>query len=149
MEALLYFVFVCGLLTVAAIDWSHMIIPRAIIVVLLPVAVLIAVVSADITFIASLGGLLLGGGLLAVVYLVYRAVRKREGLGAGDLFLAAILGIVTGWSMPLLLALSSVSALAYAAYLVYGKGRDRHVPVPYGSFLAAWGIVFCYVRIYS
>lgn len=80
---------------------------------------------------------LAGWAGLAAVAVAYRRLRRREGLGGGDALLLAAGGAWVGpEALPGIVAMASVSALAFA--VATGKGRpaaDR--PIPFGPFLAA------------
>lgn len=82
-------------------------------------------------------------GLLLAVRIVYRLVRGREGLGLGDVKLAAAAGV---WmSLPMLpVALEIAAATGLAAYLWRQRRRNRVLRstarIPFGAFfaLAIW-----------
>lgn len=80
-------------------------------------------------------GLLAGGMWLMAV--VYERVRKREGLGFGDVKMLAMIGAVLGWPLMLLtlLAASLLGALVGGALILTGRG-DRQLRLPFGTFLA-------------
>ncbi|MBM3072807.1 prepilin peptidase [Enterobacter sp. RHBSTW-00994] len=80
----------------------------------------------------------------AFLYWGYRLIRKREGLGYGDIKYLAALGAWHGWSVLPMIALSS--ALFAAIYLLFrswnspGK-RTLKNPLPFGPFMAAAGLL--------
>jgi len=47
--------------------------------------------------ISSIIGLLIGAGLFHWVAYIYRAIRKRDGLGDGDATLLGLVGFMMGW----------------------------------------------------
>lgn len=78
-------------------------------------------------------GAALGYGVFWAVEVLYRLVRKRDGLGRGDAKLLAVGGAWCGaWALPVIVLIASVSALAY----VLPKGEARDARIPFGPFLA-------------
>lgn len=93
-------------------------------------------------WINSLLGALLGAGLLWLVRASYRAIRGREGMGLGDVKLAALLGAWLGVGGSLLALFGGVilGAAAGAAMLA-GRGKKAAaLQLPFGSFLCAAGL---------
>lgn len=79
----------------------------------------------------------------------YRLLRKREGLGLGDVKLAAVAGAWTGMEGISLVILGASIAAIFYAFLLH-IAQDRHVTVstmiPFGTFLApaiwlAWSLL--------
>ena len=82
-------------------------------------------------------------GLLLVIRWTYRAVRRQEGLGLGDVKLAAMLGVwlgVTGVLLTMVLGVFS-AALVGASLTISTGGDARRMPLPFGSFLCAGGVL--------
>jgi leader peptidase (prepilin peptidase)/N-methyltransferase len=82
----------------------------------------------------ALAAALAGGGLLAVA-LLYRRLRGRDGLGLGDVKLAAALG---AWLSPLLLAPLLALASLLGLPLALRRGR-ADAAIPFGTCLAIAG----------
>ena len=76
-------------------------------------------------------------GLAAIAW-IYRKLRHREGLGAGDPKLFGAIGLWLGWAaLPfVLLGASMVGLLAVAAMMLRGKAVAATTPVPFGTLLA-------------
>lgn len=85
----------------------------------------------------AIEGLLCGGSLFALRELYFRR-RGHDGIGFGDVKLAAAGGLlcgIGGFSMALLAA--SLAGLAAAAVLVVRRGTDaRRTPIAFGALLA-------------
>ncbi len=72
----------------------------------------------------------------------YKLVRGRQGLGLGDVKLMAMIAAFLGfWPAILAFFLGYVFIFPYAIALVIRKRADRTTPLPFGSFLAAGGLV--------
>jgi leader peptidase (prepilin peptidase) / N-methyltransferase len=73
------------------------------------------------------------------IALLYRAVRGREGLGAGDAKLMAAAGSWLGLgALPLVLLLAALAGLAFAGIATAtGRMMQATTALPFGTFLAA------------
>lgn len=143
MTSAIYYLLVCALVVVAFIDLDHQIIPDLITYPGIPAGVAASFLLPEITLKDSLVGLLLGGGILLGVALLFRWIRKKEGMGMGDVKLLAMIGAFLGWkAVVLTLLLSSfVGALVgYAALRLSGKGVGQ--PIPYGPFLVLGALAY-------
>jgi len=91
---------------------------------------------------AVFGGLI-SGGLLALVAWAWRQSTEIEGLGFGDVKLAAALGALLGAEQSMwTIALSALAAGAVAVAISYFKKRPADagpVLIPYGAALSAVG----------
>jgi leader peptidase (prepilin peptidase) / N-methyltransferase len=125
-------------------DMRQLTIPDAALVGMAALAVidLVSVVTFRIDPVVSAGlfaieGLLCGGSLFALRELYFRR-RGHDGIGFGDVKLAAAGGLlcgIGGFSMALLAA--SLAGLAAAAVLVVRRGTDaRRTPIAFGALLA-------------
>ena len=82
-----------------------------------------------------------GGGALWALRWGYQRLRGREGLGLGDVKLAAVLGAALGAAaLPMLGLIASVLALAAAGLGLFGPA-SRQTAVPFGLFLCLAGAV--------
>ncbi len=93
--------------------------------------------------ISSLAGALGGAGLLLMIRQLYRLLRRREGMGLGDIKLAALLGAwlgVAGAGLSLMLA---VLLGATAGLLLIARGRQSTATLrlPFGTFLCVSGLL--------
>jgi leader peptidase (prepilin peptidase)/N-methyltransferase len=76
------------------------------------------------------------------VFWAFKLLTGKEGMGYGDFKLLAAIGAWLGWAMlPLVILLSSfVGAMVGVALIVFAR-RGRHVPIPFGPYLAAAGLI--------
>ena len=89
-------------------------------------------------------GAIAGYAGFALIYWVYRLIRKREGLGYGDVKYFAVLGAWHGWCVLPTLALSAaLLATLYLLILSLCKPGEQIVknPLPFGPFMAAAGLI--------
>jgi len=89
---------------------------------------------------SSLIGAMLGYGVLWIIFMSFKAVTGKEGMGYGDFKLLALLGAWLGWqSLPLIILLSSVTASIIGIAMIIFKGRDKAAAFPFGPYLAIAG----------
>jgi leader peptidase (prepilin peptidase)/N-methyltransferase len=84
-------------------------------------------------------GAIVGYASFRGIAFAYRAIRRRDGLGAGDAKLLAVGGAWLGWSaLPDIILLAALLAiLAVAIMQMRGRAMDRVAVIPFGPFLAA------------
>ena len=142
------------LLTLAWIDASCFLLPDLLTLPLLLAGLGVALATEpDAVFWHALGAVCGYLGLRGVA-LAYRAVRGRDGMGAGDAKLLAAAGAWLGvGALPSLLLLSAVAGLIWAGLAALaGRSMRATTVLPFGPFLAAsfwllwlyrpaWGLV--------
>lgn len=93
-----------------------------------------------------LGDAAISAALLLMVWTVYRLVRRRQGLGLGDVKLLAMIAAFLGLACTLFAFFVGVLAAALFAVILLvlrrARGSDR---IPFGSFLAAAGILAIFI----
>ncbi len=94
----------------------------------------------------AVAGAIAGYAALWLINLAWRVLRKRDGLGGGDLKLVAALGAWTGIDgLPLVVGMSAIAGLAVGLTLIF-RGRARFSDeLPFGPFLAAGGLVVLFL----
>jgi leader peptidase (prepilin peptidase)/N-methyltransferase len=98
----------------------------------------------------ALLGLAMISGFLLLIRMTYQLIRKREGMGFGDVKLGAMLGAWLGWrlgSVALFLAIAGgafggILLLLLNARRVHGEKQEiASLRIPFGTFLAVAGII--------
>ncbi|HEY4354321.1 MAG TPA: prepilin peptidase [Acidobacteriaceae bacterium] len=80
--------------------------------------------------------------ILLVIRWIYKAIRKREGLGLGDVKLLAMIAAFLGfWPAVLALFAGVLGAAGYAILLLVRRRADLATYLPFGSFLCAGGLL--------
>ncbi|MFZ2446075.1 MAG: prepilin peptidase [Syntrophobacteraceae bacterium] len=140
------FVFLSLLLIIAMIDLDTFLIPD---VLSLPGIVLgfaFSLFTPRLSWTESLLGIFLGGGLLYLVATGYALVRKKEGMGGGDIKLLGMIGAFVGWQgVVFTVFAASVSGMIIALPLMWRRGKGLGSEIPFGPFLAfgAALYIFC------
>jgi leader peptidase (prepilin peptidase) / N-methyltransferase len=87
---------------------------------------------------AALGGYL----LLVLIRFLYKRLRKRDGMGLGDAKLLALIGIFLGfWPAIVALFVAVLTASIYGTALLLRGRATATSKLPFGSFLAAAGLL--------
>ena len=140
-KALLIFAFLAALIVITFIDLDHQIIPDAISIPGIFVGFAAALLFGHPSWLSSLAGIALGGGLLWGVAAGYEWLTGREGMGGGDIKLLAMIGAFLGWrAIPVTLLLASLLGTVIGLSLMAARGRDTKMAIPFGPFLAAAAI---------
>ena len=137
--------FVFALVCCTFIDFDHMILPDELTLSGIVLGLLGALLNPEREFLPSLYGVLLGGGFLWSVAYLYFVIRKREGMGGGDIKLIAWIGAVFGWtSIPIVIIGSSLLGAIVGIILVAGQKDAFKKAIPFGPYLvaAALGYMF-------
>ncbi len=84
----------------------------------------------------SISGALIGGGILLVTGLGYQMLRKRQGLGMGDIKMMALVGAFLGWRLTFLTIFTgSFLGLLVGIYLIVFHKKNLQAKLPFGVFL--------------
>jgi len=137
LKAAWIFAFVSILLVITLVDWQHQIIPDELSIGGIVLGWIGALVCLDMTFVDSLLGSLVGGGVVLVIALLYKAVRKVDGMGGGDVKLMGMIGAFVGWKLVFpVLFFASLFGSVYGVYLMARGRTSGKTAVAFGSFLA-------------
>jgi leader peptidase (prepilin peptidase)/N-methyltransferase len=86
--------------------------------------------------IASLLSAIIGGGILFLVAFVYEKLRKRQGMGMGDVKMMAMVGAFLGWRLALLsIFAGSLIGTILAVFLVLFRNMNLQTKLAFGVFL--------------
>jgi len=144
------FLFVSALILVAFIDIDHQIIPDVISLPGIPICFLLSVFLMELPFMEALLGLVLGGGSLYLIAVLYELATKREGMGGGDIKLLAMMGAFLGWkSLLFILLVSSLAGAVVGISVMWAKGGDMKYAVPFGPFLSIAATAYLFVGDYA
>ena len=142
LAALAAMLFLACMIALTAIDIDTQLLPDAITLPLLWAGLLLNLEGTFVDLRAAVIGAATGYLLLWGVYQAFKLATGKEGMGYGDFKLLAAIGAWLGWQMlPLVvLASSFVGAVVGVALIVLAR-RGREVPIPFGPYLAAAGVI--------
>ena len=144
-STLVYFIFVSMLIVVSFIDLDFRIIPDGLSLSGIVLGFLSSLFILKLTWLQSLLGILIGGGILLCVALIYEKITHKEGMGGGDVKLLAMIGAFTGWQgIPFVILVSSlVGAIVGIVFIVLTK-KDTKFAIPFGPFLSFAAILYIF-----
>lgn len=169
VEAVFYLALIYALIVITFIDLEHMIIPNVITIPGILVGLVFGALSTDwaasrtlmervgydldgflvllneVPFLDSVFGLLIGGGVLFLIAFLYVAIRKREGMGMGDVKLLAMLGAFLGWEgVVFIMLVSSLIGTAAGLTLILRKKENLRYALPFGPFLSIAAVIYIF-----
>ena len=141
LTGIIYLFFIYALIVISFIDLKWQIIPDVISVPGIFGGLMASFCLPYLSFKDSVCGALLGGGFLFIVAYGYYFIRKKEGMGGGDIKLLAMIGAFLGWrAIPFVLFSASVMGSIIGILWILFQGKDRNFPIPFGPFLALGAI---------
>lgn len=130
------------LIALTFIDIDTQLLPDSITLPLLWAGLLFNLMGTFTDLQSSVVGAMLGYLSLWLVYWAFKLATGKEGMGYGDFKLLAALGAWLGWQMlPLIILLSSLVGAVVGILLIILAKRGRNVPIPFGPYLAAAGLL--------
>ena len=131
------------MLAISVIDARRFIISDTLTATALGLALMNAGIQDSQTALAGIEAAVLRGAVLAAGFLAMRAVyywiRGRQGIGLGDVKLAAVAGAWLEWTtIPIAIEIAALAALAGVAIRQFARGRPLRAldRMPFGLFLA-------------
>ncbi len=167
VQTFVYVVLTLSLIVISFIDLEHFIIPNVItfpgIIIGLAYNMLITdwgllfkvlpridlgnifYIVPRIPVLNSLFGIVIGGGTLLLIAYLYKLIRKREGMGMGDVKLLAMLGAFLGINgvFFIILVSSLVGSVVGIAIILLQRGNMR-LALPYGPFISIAAVIFLF-----
>jgi len=135
-------ILVSSLVALAFIDIDTQLLPDSITLPLVWIGLLFNLSATYIDLHSAVIGTVAGYLSLWAVYWGFKLATGKEGMGYGDFKLLAALGAWLGWQMlPLIILLSSLVGAVVGIVLIVVAKRGRNVPIPFGPYLAAAGLL--------
>lgn len=119
------------LMIVFVSDITYMVIPDRLLLFFLPLFIIMRIYEPLTPWYDSILGAIVGFGLVFIIIVV-----SRGGMGAGDMKLFGLLGIVLGWKLTLLaFFLSAFIGAVIGGLLMLFKKVKRKQPIPFGPYI--------------
>jgi len=154
LEAFFSLLFIMGLVILFVTDLEHYIIPNAVTYSLSALAIILSLLHFHPLLLNDLLSCLIGGivpGLL--LYLtskIYLWIRKKEGMGMGDVKMIAMIGFWMGLPTTIMIIiLSSILGSLVGITLILFKKINPNQLIPYGSFLSLTAIILWIYNVIS
>ncbi|HAJ78050.1 MAG TPA: prepilin peptidase [Clostridiales bacterium] len=111
---------------------------------------IVGFLSVDISASSKVYGFLLGGGFLGIFALMFYLIRKKEGLGIGDIKLMAVLGLFMGLqNIIICLILSTISgAIVLSILAIKNRKGEKNKEYPFATFIVPSAVISILVGDY-
>ena len=151
--------FASAMIVLGVIDFYHQILPDEITLSGLVLALVYSLFRRDFNLTQALVGAVVGAGFLLFIYGAYYLLRKKEGLGMGDVTMMLFIGAYLGWRQAFLtLILASFAGALIGIFFILFRKKDFQYSLPFGTFLSPtafavllWGdkIIRSYLNLYK
>lgn len=141
-----YLIFGFSLIVVSFIDFDHMILPDVFTLSGIVIGLTGALLNPEREFLSAFYGVLLGGGSLYSMALLYYALRKKDGMGGGDIKLLAWIGALLGaWPILFVIMFSSIVGSIVGIAVAFRSKEGLKSGIPFGPYLALGAIAYIFV----
>lgn len=142
LAALGALIFVWTMITLAFIDLDTQLLPDTLTLPLLWIGLAFNLGATYTELPTAVVGAMAGYLSLWSVYWLFKLATGKEGMGYGDFKLLGAIGAWLGWHiLPLTILLSSLVGAVVGISLIALARHGRNVPIPFGPYLAAAGII--------
>ena len=133
---------VWALVALTMIDFDTQLLPDGITLPLMWLGLVLNYFGVLTDFGSAFWGAVAGYLSLWSVYWLFKLATGKEGMGHGDFKLLAALGAWLGWQLlPAVILLSSLVGAIVGISLMVLRKHGREVPIPFGPYLAAAGLL--------
>ncbi|MBL1141638.1 MAG: prepilin peptidase [Proteobacteria bacterium] len=144
LQALFAICLTWALIALTMIDFDHQLLPDDITLPFLWLGIILNLdkfsIFTDLK--SSVLGAIFGYGILWFVYITFKLITGKEGMGHGDFKLLAVLGAWFGYQfLPLIIIMSSLVGALIGITLMIFKSHNRSTAIPFGPYLAIAGWV--------
>ncbi len=134
--------FIWTMIALAFIDFDTQLLPDSLTLPLLWGGLALNLAGTYAELPSAVIGAMAGYLALWSVYWLFRLVTGKEGMGYGDFKLLGAIGAWLGWQvLPLTILLSSLVGAVVGIGLILFARHGRNVPIPFGPYLAAAGVL--------
>jgi leader peptidase (prepilin peptidase)/N-methyltransferase len=128
------------LIAASGIDIGHKLLPDNITLPLLWLGILLSLFDVFVSLEDAVLGVMFGYMTLWTVFILFKLVTGKEGMGYGDFKLLAMLGAWLGWkSLFVVILTSSLVGAIVGISMILLKKTERDTQIPFGPYLAAAG----------
>jgi len=140
IQTLFAILFTWSLIVLTLIDYDHQLLPDNITLPFLWLGIICNIFGIFTDINSSVLGAIFGYLVLWTVYITFKLVTGKEGMGHGDFKLLAMLGAWLGWQyLPLIIIISSMLGAVIGIGLIIFKAHEKSQPIPFGPYLAFAG----------
>ena len=137
--------FSASLVVISFIDLRHQIIPDIISLPGIVIGLGFSILFGRISWLDSLLGIVIGGGSLYLIAIIFEWLTHKEGMGGGDIKLLAMLGAWLGWkALPFIVLFSSLLGIVIGGGSLLLSRQGLRARIPFGPFLALGALAFLF-----
>lgn len=137
VELILALLLISMLIIIFVTDITYMLIPNKVLLFFLPFIILMRVIVPLDPWYNAILGVVTGYVLIAIIILV-----SRGGMGAGDMKLFGVLGIIFGFAKVLLLFfLAALLGAVIGSAIMLVNRTNRKIPIPFGPYIVIAAII--------
>lgn len=137
IELITAILFISLLIIISVSDIAYMLIPNKILLSFLPILIMMRIIVPLNPWYDMIVGAIVGFGLIALIIIV-----SKGGMGAGDMKLFFVLGVVIGWKQVLLtFFLASLIGTLFGLILKSLQKLKRKQPIPFGPSIAIAALI--------
>ena len=141
-QTLIYALLSSALIIISFIDLDVQIIPDEISLPGIVIGLALSFIVPYISYLNSLLGIIIGGGIIFLIALAGLAIFKKEAMGGGDVKLSAMIGAFIGWKYIMISLFIGFFIGAIAGILlILLKIRNRDDLVPFGPFIVLGSLI--------
>jgi len=150
--------FTSALIALTFIDYDYQILPDTVTLPVFTLALIYSSFRHDLNIKQALIGAGVGAGFLLLVYGAYYLLRKKEGMGLGDVTMMLMIGAFLGWRQTFFtLVLASFAGALVGIFFIFFKKKSLQTSLPFGTFLGpaayfslVWGekIIRAYLSLF-
>jgi len=130
------------LIALTLIDLDEFLLPDQLTLPLIWIGLLFNISATFVPLADAVLGAVLGYMSLWSIFWLFKLITGKEGMGYGDFKLLAAIGAFLGWqALPVVVLLSSIVGAVVGITLMLVLGRDKNIPIPFGPYLAAAGLI--------
>lgn len=135
-----YAIMACFMIPIFFIDAFHHIIPHVLSIPLIGIGLAFSFIQGtDVSFMAALLSSVTIFCILYLIAVLYARIRKREGLGGGDIWLLTGLGTFFGSiNMPFMILLAALMGIVYFIIFI----RSQEMEFAFGNFIALSAVIW-------
>ena len=156
LDTLKYIILIPMLINVFIIDYKKQIIPNRLTLTMFEIGLIFifmqVIINTNIginTFLNSILGMFLGGGLFLIITLIGELIAKKEAMGFGDIKLIGTLGLFLGKTniISTIIIAFLIAAIASIIMLVISKIRKKEIMeyIAFGPFIALASAIVVYI----
>jgi len=134
-----------GLIPLVFIDFNEQVLPDILLLPLLWVGLLLNTLHLFTTPENAILGAVSGYLSLWIISVLFKFIRKIDGMGNGDFKLFALFGAWFGWQiLPFIILLASLVGAVIGVTLIICKKLEFGKPMPFGPYIiaAGWSCIF-------